>query len=96
MSTSAFLISYDLKFPGGDYSGLYKELKHSPTKKWWHHVESTWIILTDESAGELWARIKSNIDKDDTVIIIEVRDNASGWLTERAWNWIHENVPKSH
>lgn len=88
----AYTINYDLKVPNRNYDSLYTEIKKSP--KWWHFLESTWIILTDETPTQIWNRLASNIDKNDYLLVIEVRDNVQGWLPKDAWDWIHTNVPK--
>ena len=90
---SAFSINYDLKKPGRDYSGLYDEIKQS--RKWWHYLDSTWIVITDETPNQIWNRLEEHVDKNDYMLIIEVRDNTQGWLPKDAWKWIHANVPDS-
>lgn len=87
----AFSISYDLKVPGRDYGGLYEAIKHSG--KWWHYLDSTWIVITNESAQQIWTRLAQHIDKNDYVLIVEILDNVQGWLPKDAWDWIHANVP---
>jgi hypothetical protein len=87
----AYAINYDLKVPGRDYAGLFKAIKASP--KWWHYLESTWLVMTDENPTQIWTRLSPHVDKSDRVLIIEVRDNAQGWLPKDAWDWIHTNVP---
>lgn len=87
----AYFVSYDLKKPGRDYSGLYSALKD--LGKWWHYLDSSWLICTSETPEKILSRIKSSIDKGDRVLIIEVRDNCEGWLPKEAWAWIHNHVP---
>jgi hypothetical protein len=90
--SKVFAINYDLKAPGRDYNGLYEELKKS--SKWWHYLESTWLVSTEESPTVIWNRLAKHIDKNDYLLIIEVKDNVQGWLPKDAWDWIHANVPK--
>ena len=87
----AFAINYDLRKPDRDYTGLSKAIKQG--RKWWHYLESCWLIITDETPDQIFDTLKPHIDKDDRLLIIEVRDNVQGWLTDKAWNWIHTNVP---
>jgi hypothetical protein len=87
-----YIISYDLKVPGKDYGGLYAALKSST--KWWHYLESSWLIYTTETTQALWDRLASYITKGDRLLIIEVRDNCQGWLPKDAWDWIHQHTPK--
>lgn len=85
-----YLVSYDLNSPGQNYTSLRDELKKSTD--WWHYLDSTWLIYTWESANQVWNRIHSEIDKNDRVLIIEVKNNMQGWLTQDAWDWIHKYV----
>lgn len=88
----AYAINYDLKAPNRDYAGLYEAIKSY--SGWWHYLESTWLIVTDENPSQIWGRLKGSIDKNDSLLIIEVRDNVSGWLPQKAWDWIHSNAQK--
>jgi len=87
----AYSINYDLKAPGRDYNKLYEAIKASG--KWWHYLESTWLVVSNESSQQVWDRIAQSIDENDSVLIIEVRKNKSGWLPQDAWDWINKNVP---
>lgn len=84
------LVSYDLKKPGRDYSGLYDTLKTAPS--WWHYLESCWLLKTDLSPNDLWDGIRQHIDRNDYVLIIEVTSSYQGWLPEKAWDWINKNL----
>jgi len=86
----AYCVCYDLKTPSRDYTPLFEAIKKS--MKWWHYLESTWIIITSETPNDVWDRLGKAIDKNDFLLIIEVRDNIQGWLPKEAWDWIHENV----
>lgn len=86
------LVSYDLKSPGGDYSGLFKELKASDG--WWHYLESTWLIFTNETPQELYDRLGKHTHKEDRVLVIEIAKPAprQGWLPQKAWMWIKNHI----
>jgi hypothetical protein len=87
----AYSITYDLKAPGRDYEKLYEAIKASG--KWSHYLESTWLVVSNETSQQLWNRLAPTIDKNDFVLIIEVRRNSFGWLPKDAWEWINTNVP---
>ena len=87
----AYSITYDLKAPGRDYKNLYEAIKASG--KWSHYLESTWLVVSNETSQQIWNRIAPTIDKNDFVLIIEVRRNSYGWLPKDAWDWINTNVP---
>lgn len=86
-----YCVSYDLKMPGRNYEPLFEALKKN--QKWWHYLQSTWLVLTPETPQQLWNRVANTIDTNDYLLIIEVRDNCQGWLPKEAWDWIHTNVP---
>jgi len=87
----AYSITYDLKAPGRNYESLYEAIKQSG--KWWHYLESTWLVITDKTSQEIWASLAQTIDKNDLLLIIEIRKDCYGWLPAEAWDWINENVP---
>jgi hypothetical protein len=89
---TAFSINYDLKMPGRNYNPLYDEIKRSP--QWWHFLESTWLIATDETINQVSYRLRHHIDKNDFLLIIEIRNNKQGQLPKDAWDWINVHVPR--
>ena len=86
-----FVISYDLKSPDRDYEPLMEAIKRSP--RWWHHLKSTWLISTSETASQIWTRLAPHINTTDNLLIIEVKKHYGGWLGQKAWDWIESNVP---
>lgn len=87
----AYSINYDLKAPGRNYEKLYEAIKASG--KWWHYLESTWLVVSNETSQQIWNRIAPTIDKNDFVLVIEVRRDSFGWLPKDAWDWINTNIP---
>lgn len=87
-----FLVSYDLKAPNRNYDDLYATLKTA--KAWWHYLESTWLLYTDDGICEWQKKIKCVIDDNDSFIVIDItKQERNGWLPKKAWEWIrvHEN-----
>lgn len=88
-----YLVSYDLKTPGKDYQAVYEVLKGAPG--WWHHLESTWVISTNESISTWTDRIRKIIDANDSFIIVEITGQPrSGWLLQKAWDWLKQHDSK--
>lgn len=81
------LVSYDLKVPGRDYNKLYETLKS--TTEWWHFLESTWILYTNDPV-DIWCdRIRAAIDVNDSFIVVDITGKGhNGWLPKKAWEWI--------
>jgi hypothetical protein len=86
-----YIVTYDLKVPAKDYTGFYNAIKASP--KWWHYLESSWLIYTHELPDGVWGRLSPHVDQSDRILIIEVRDCCQGWLPKDAWDWIHQHAP---
>ncbi|MDD5405692.1 MAG: hypothetical protein PHE73_01980 [Sulfurovaceae bacterium] len=87
---SVYCVSYDLNKSGQNYDNLYDELKKSSS--WWHFLDSTWLIYTNESANQLSERIRLHLDKNDYLLVIKVTNEYSGWLPQEAWDWINKHV----
>lgn len=85
----AYLITYDLEC---DEKCELLEEELQKYKKWWHYLERTWIIISKETADEIWYKIEDKIDKKNNLLIIEVKKHSQGWLSQPAWDWIKENI----
>lgn len=88
-----YLISYDLRTPGKDYTNLYASIKQlSP--HWQHPLESTWLVSSNLTAVEIYNHVYMNIDRNDRILIIRVNENdKQGWMPKTFWDWI--NTPQS-
>ena len=85
------LISYDLKKPDRDYSSLYEAIKNAGCN-WWHYLESVWIINTDLTPGVCSDLIRSSMDEDDSLFVVDITGKAhQGWLPSKAWDWFKTN-----
>lgn len=88
-----YAVNYDLKKPGRDYSGLYSAIKSSGS--WWHYLDSTWLVDTQLSADGIWELLSPHVDRNDSVLVIGVTKDYSGWLPRDAWDWIKERRAKA-
>lgn len=82
-----YAVNYDLKKPGRDYAALYDAIKSCGS--WWHHLGSTWLVDTSLNADGIWQRVSPHIDQNDSMLIIGVTKDKSGWLPKEAWDWIN-------
>lgn len=85
-----YAINYDLKQPGQNYEELHKAIK--ALGAWWHYLDSTWLVDTTLSAKEVWDRLAPHVDKNDSVLVIGVTRQYSGWLPPKAWEWINQRL----
>lgn len=85
-----FLITYDLKKPGQNYTELYDAIKN--LGDWQHPLESTWVVKVSSfiTAEDIYARIHPTMDKSDYLFVVDITDkNYYGWLSRNFWSWIN-------
>jgi hypothetical protein len=86
------LVGYDLNRPGQNYQQLYKALKSNSL--WWHHLDSTWLLRTHETAVQMRDRLKVHIDAGDELLVLDVTGDAAAWtgFSERGGQWIKNHL----
>lgn len=85
------LITYDLKSPDKDYAPLYEAIKKCGDK-WWHYLESVWLVHTNLSPNECFERLRENLDGGDRCLVVHITSQQrQGWLPTKAWEWIKAN-----
>lgn len=83
-----YLISYDLKSPGHNYSELYDAIKR--LGEWKHPMESTWVVLTEDNTTAVMIRenLKKSLVAGDLVFVVNVSSaEYAGWLASSFWEW---------
>ena len=89
---SAYMITYDLNKSGQDYEGVIKAIKDSSIS-WCSYWKSSYLIKSNLTANQISDKIKSYLDSNDTLIIVEAKNsNYQGWLSEKQWKFIKENI----
>jgi hypothetical protein len=89
-----YLIAYDLRQPGCNYSGLYDEIKSlSGENGWQHPLESCWIVKVGDAStvDSVTGRIRSAMDEKDCLFVVDITGcDYQGWLPRSFWEWIKE------
>lgn len=96
MAKSLYIISYDLKVPGRDYSSLYDAIK---TFDWQHPLESTWLVITEYSADEISKLLRKDGRMDDSDLLFVCRldpKDRQGWLDKYVWVWIRNYLDNNY
>jgi len=88
-----YAVIYELRITHRDYASLHNAIKG--LGNWWHHLPSTWLVYTTQTAAEIWRRLQPHIDQNDSMLIIEVGSDSQGWLPKTAWDWIKEYEKKA-
>lgn len=87
-----YCVSFALTKSAQNHPALCEELKNS--HDWLQCLDSTWLILTSETASQVFDRLKPHVDNSDRMLVIGVTSDYSGWLTPDAWTWIVGKVSK--
>jgi len=86
---SIYIVSYDL-VDQKNYEVLISKIKKYGA--WAKPLESFWLVKTSDSASEIRDNLKTVMDNDDKLIVIEA---GSTWATKRisgkVTDWIQEH-----
>ena len=87
-----YIVSYDLCKPGRDYNSLYNALRTFPS--WGKLTESTWAVVSKNSAVEIRNYLRLYMDVSDRLIVIK-SGQVAAWTQVIANNlWVKENLVK--
>lgn len=87
---ACYIVSYDLRNPGRNYEDLYEHLKSY--RKWAKLTESTWAIVTENSAVEVRDHLKYVLDENDRIFVIKSAGVAA-WSNSICRNeWLKDNL----
>lgn len=86
-----YMITYDLNESGQNYDKVIEAIKFASSGVWCSYWKSSWLIHsylpTSDAVYEL---IDPYIDGNDSIIVIEVKNNKQGWLEDGAWEIINK------
>lgn len=83
---------YDLRIPGRNYVQLYNAIKAYGT--WGKITESTWAIVSSNTAEQIRNNLIAYIDSNDRIMVIQSGVNAA-WRNAMASNdWLKKNLIK--
>jgi len=88
---AVFLVGYDLDKPGQDYADLIAALKLY--SNWWHCLDSTWIIVTNDSAEAVRNNLQRYIDQNDKILVAAIgAPGAWRGFDKECGNWLLTNL----
>lgn len=87
---STFIVGYDLNKADADYADLIETIKS--LGPWWHHLDSTWLVKSSLTATAVRDRLKSHIDGNDELLVIDVTGAARAWsgFNDSGSRWLKE------
>lgn len=72
-----YLISYDLRRPGKDYTQLHTHLKSY--SDWAKPLESVWLIKSSFSCEQLRNTVQTHMDGNDMILVVDVTKQSAAW-----------------
>ena len=88
---TTYIIGYDLN-KVKNYPDLIEAIKSLSTT-WWHHLDSTWIVVTNKSAEDIRNILMSHIDGDDELLVVKSgRESAWVGFNNDGSNWLKDNI----
>lgn len=93
---ATYLIIYDLNKEGAAYSATNKTLtdrikKLFPT--WWHHLDSTSIVVTEWTAVQIRDDLRKLLDANDELLVVRSgREGAWHGFNDKGAKWLLDNL----
>lgn len=87
-----YLITYDLNKDGQNYDEIIKTIKDDISGYWCTYWKSSFLITSNYTPRQMLNKLEAYLDSNDRMLIIEVTNNKSGWLTQEQWDWIDEHI----
>ena len=83
-----YLVSYDLRDPGRDYSRLVEAIKAASTGVWCRPLESVFVIRSDRSASEIFDLLSPALDANDHLLVLESGISAHWRLDQKCSDYL--------
>lgn len=93
VSPLVLLISYDLN--GHERPSAYRAVKkriEEGATSFRRPLYSQWLVETPSSPQQWFDHLKSVIDSNDRLFVVQVRRPYQGWLDEEDWKWLNARV----
>lgn len=89
---NTLLVGYDLNRPGQDYESLIEFLRSS--HNWWHHLDSTWIVLVNDSPKDYRDKLLRHVDTNDELFVVEIKGKPAAWngFNAKGSDWLQQNL----
>lgn len=61
---------------------------------WWHQLDSTWLIKTEDTHVAVRDHLKKFIDKGDELLVMDVTGATAAWtgFSDKGSSWIKTNL----
>ncbi len=88
---ATYMITYDLNSEGQNYKDVIQAIKDAASA-WCTYWKSSYLIKSSLTSQQVSDKITPYLDSNDRLIVIEVKNNYQGWLSEDQWKFIRESI----
>ncbi len=89
---TTYIIGYDIHPTKNEsYDDLINAIKKLGS--WWHHLDSTWVVVSDLTAVEIRDRIWKHMYKDDQLLVVK-SGGVAAWngFSDSGSKWLKDNI----
>jgi len=87
-----YQVSYDLR-KQRNYEALYERIKQYDN--WCHPLESTWVIVTNQSTAQIRDNLIQALDRDDGLLVTRLTGEAAWYgLSDQVSTWLKQQLEK--
>lgn len=88
-----YFVTYDLNNPGQNYDAVIQAIKGASTGQWISSWKSSFLIKSPyQTAQEIFDRIEPFLDRNDSCLVVEVKNNKQGWLSQEEWEYVNNEI----
>lgn len=94
---AAYLIMYDINQEGAGYAAANKALSERIKElfgTYWHHLDSTWLVVTDMTVTEIRDDLEKKLDANDELLVVK-SSGVGAWnlgFNEKARAWLKKHL----
>lgn len=87
---AVYMISYDLKSPTNNRTQVEDSIKSLGA--WCKYVSTTFLVSSALPLLDVQTAVTKHLDGNDSMIVCKVEKPICGWLSEKQWDWIRQNL----
>lgn len=88
---AVYLVAYQINTVGSDSGKTLDAIKNLGIG-WMHYIPNTVLLYSYDTPEIIGQKIFKLITKSDYVLVIRVTKEYYGWLPQRAWDWLNNDV----
>lgn len=91
--SKAYMLTYDLNNPGQKYDDVIRVIKEEISNGvWCSYWKSSYLLRSTLTPNQMLDKLKPYLDKGDRFFVTEIVNNNQGWLTDKQWKYINNNI----